>query len=696
MEIKIKSLTLQNFKGVKNAEIQFDGHNMLIEGENGTGKSTIFDAFTWLLFGKDHAGQDQTQFDIKTIDPRTKRPIARLDHSVSAVLLVDGCEKSLQRIWRENWVKPKGESEAVFKGHVSVFLVDGVDVGTKTAYDSVIHQWIDEDVFKMITNPLYFIDDEYTPWKVRRETLLGLVDGEVDRSAILSQFSDLLAEMKGDTMDMFKKRIASLKKENKALLAECDPKIKAYKEAMPAPVDEAALKKEKDALSAQYEELLVQLNKELEKVDEGIADVNRANEERTRAIDQKYARVAELQLEMGNVMTEGLKDAQSRAVARNQAILEAQAKVREAAAEKNDMAMQVSRASQALDDARIFRAELAANLKEDGVKYSEAKGRTFNYQPTTRCHACGQELPAETVEQAVALARKNFIDSQKAELNRIMEDAQKLKEDIAGADAEISLREEKLKALQGSLDEAEKNLKAAEAVLEEKSAVPQVDIKAAEAEVKKSAEYLGIASEIRSLQSAALELSAKSVSAAQLILSRRSVEAKISQCKDEFKAKMKPFDDALALIPERERIGKLIEAEEKREKVLAEEVARLERLEYSAAEYVKADIDAQEGAINSLFAVARWKMFDATLDGNIVETCEVTTQSGVPFRSMNDAMKIQCGMDVIRVLGEKYGAYAPIFIDNAESITRSKFDTTAQVIRLCVKAGETSLHLKSE
>jgi hypothetical protein len=78
-------------------------------------------------------------------------------------------------------------------------------------------------------------------------------------------------------------------------------------------------------------------------------------------------------------------------------------------------------------------------------------------------------------------------------------------------------------------------------------------------------------------------------------------------------------------------------------------------------------------------------MFDRTMDGGIVETCEVTTPEGVPYRSMNDAAKILCGIDVIRVFSEHYGSTAPIFIDNAEGVLKDRFDTTAQVIRLVVK-----------
>ena len=147
MDIRIDKLTLHNFKGVREGVFQFNGSNARLEGENGAGKSTVFDAFTWLLFGKDHQGQDWTNFDLKTIDPKTREPFHGLEHWVEAELRIDGAKRVLRRVVTENWVKPRGDTERVLKGHNQQFFVDGVDTSTKASYDEVIHQWIDENVF---------------------------------------------------------------------------------------------------------------------------------------------------------------------------------------------------------------------------------------------------------------------------------------------------------------------------------------------------------------------------------------------------------------------------------------------------------------------------------------------------------------------------------------------------------------------
>ena len=71
MNIKINKLILQNFKGIKALEISAEGENLNIYGDNATGKTTVFDAFTWLLFGKDSLGR--SDFGIKTQDENSNQ-----------------------------------------------------------------------------------------------------------------------------------------------------------------------------------------------------------------------------------------------------------------------------------------------------------------------------------------------------------------------------------------------------------------------------------------------------------------------------------------------------------------------------------------------------------------------------------------------------------------------------------------------
>lgn len=172
MNIKIKSITLRNFKGLRDVSFDFDGRNATIIGDNGTGKTTIFDALTWVLFGKD--SHNSTDIDIKTIDA-TGEPMHRAEHFVEVALDVDGSAQTLRRTYREIWSKPRGSSDLRFVGHESAFAVNGVEVGTKAAYDKIISEWINDNVFRMLTDPMYF--NTRVDWKGRRAALLALRRG---------------------------------------------------------------------------------------------------------------------------------------------------------------------------------------------------------------------------------------------------------------------------------------------------------------------------------------------------------------------------------------------------------------------------------------------------------------------------------------------------------------------------------------
>ena len=150
-KIELISLTLNNFKGIKDLTINFNS-NTNIHGDNATGKTTIADSFYWLLFDKDST--DRKQFEIKTLD-KNNQPLHGLDHSVTGVLSINGKKKIFQKIYKEKWVKKRGESDSQFTGHETLYYVDDIPV-KKNEYEYEVTSIIDESLFKLLTNPLYF------------------------------------------------------------------------------------------------------------------------------------------------------------------------------------------------------------------------------------------------------------------------------------------------------------------------------------------------------------------------------------------------------------------------------------------------------------------------------------------------------------------------------------------------------------
>lgn len=681
MDIRINKITLHNFKGIRDLSLTFGGKNARIDGENGAGKSTVFDAFTWLLFGKDHRGLDWTNFDLKPIDPDTGEAIHNLDYWVEGELTIDGTKRTLRRQVTEDWVKPRGESQKVLKGHKQTFFIDGVDTATKKAYDAAVSQWIDEGVFKMITNPHYFIDDQYTDWKARRKAILELAGP----APTLDEFEDLIAEMRGEPLEQFRKRIAAEKKANKEELAKAEANIRAWKAALPdVSTDTKAIDIRIQQVYKERDRELDQINAQIRTIDKGLADINAANSGRQDQINALNREITKIRLEQDSLIKAGIEAAMQESRQASAKTAEARLRLGQLNTEARTLEQSIKVQENEIKTYQEDRDETARSLRELGDEYQKEKERLFEYEATEVCPTCGQPLPPERIQEAAEEARRKFLENQKKALGLIVNKANQYKAFISNFDEAIAERKEKLQEEYLMLSATKKEIEALlQAPASEPVAAPDPD--AIEAQVRKTPEFIALAKKDLDLQAEIMKLGGENISVDALLNDRRRLEADITRTRDSYERQARPLLDQVALAAERQRMEDMIAKEEVRQKTFADAVADLERLEFRTTEYAKAEVDAQEGAINALFKVARWKMFSPTLDGGLTEMCEVTTAAGVPYRSMNDAAKILCGLDVIRVFSERHDVTAPIFIDNAESITRKAFDTKAQVIRLCVK-----------
>ena len=239
MNIKLNRLTLSNFKGIKELTIEFNAVTN-IHGENGTGKSTIFDAFTWLLFGKD--SHDSKDFNIKTLDQAGKA-IPMLEHAVEGFLEVDGTEISLKRIYQEKWQRRRGAEESELTGHETLYHWNGVPLQAgefKTKVDNLVN----EGLFKLLTSALYF---NAMKWQDRRQVLI-LIAGEINDAEVLAgmnkqQVADITAILNsGKTLADFLKELSMRKKKLSDELKTIPSRIDEVTRTIPEPVDFDAIK----------------------------------------------------------------------------------------------------------------------------------------------------------------------------------------------------------------------------------------------------------------------------------------------------------------------------------------------------------------------------------------------------------------------------------------------------------------------
>lgn len=186
MDIKLKSLNIENFKGIKLLDVDF-GDKTKIKGQNAAGKTTIFDSFTWLLFNKNSAGDEK--FNVRPLDTDGNR-IDNVEIKVSAVLEVDGKEVELSKVQKQNWVKKRGTDTAVLQGNVNSFEIDGYPK-SEADYRAYISGLANEDLFKMLTNPQYFSSMK---WKEQRDILMKFVSdiSDVELAQGNAEFADLI------------------------------------------------------------------------------------------------------------------------------------------------------------------------------------------------------------------------------------------------------------------------------------------------------------------------------------------------------------------------------------------------------------------------------------------------------------------------------------------------------------------------
>lgn len=227
--MKLLKLSLKNFKGAPEFVFEPNGHNASVFGDNATCKTTLVDASHWLLFDKD--SHDKKDFAIKTLD-KDGNVIHNLEHEVEGVYEIDGKVVTLRKVFSEKWTKKRGQTRSEFTGHTTDYYIDGVPKPKKD-YDSFIAGIINEDIFKMLTNPQYF--NEMLHWQARREILLDVCGDLSDEEVIASSkaLSKLPEILKGRKLEDHRKVIAARRAEINKELDKIPVRIDEVSKSLP-------------------------------------------------------------------------------------------------------------------------------------------------------------------------------------------------------------------------------------------------------------------------------------------------------------------------------------------------------------------------------------------------------------------------------------------------------------------------------
>jgi len=641
MNLTIKSIRLKNFKGIKKRFVEFGDWTEILGG-NGTGKTSIFDAFTWLLFDKDSTGS--SNFGLKTKD-KDMNVIHHIDHEVEAVLDISGVEITLRKVNAEKWSKKRGSNKAVLAGNPNEYFIN--DVPTKTGeYNKAIAQIIKEDIFMMITNPRYF--SEQLHWKERRKILLEIWGGVltdtdvIDSNAKLAELTKLL---KGKAVDDYKKMITYQKKKLNKEKDGISPRIDEVHAGLPDVTDLDA-----DYLRARKGEF----NYKTEKLREGIATLKASG-----AKPQLKARIREIDSEIVELKAgskakgRGKLDLVSAIIVRLNEDLN---KIRqELYTAENGVKLQ-------LEDSQHHKKQMEG-LRTEWFKINNGE---FEFSQETVCPTCGQDLPETQLQGARDKAQGQYNINKASSLERITSGGQSHKKQKVEADKIVKEHREKADALQIRLSSLEKEVAEITAQRDKiKESIAVVDIST-------RPRYVTLIAEKDSLNEKLLADDGISEGVQKL-------QTLISNANES----IRELDVKLAKIEVHAKSLDRIEELKAEEKKLAAQIEKLEQGEFLADLFTRTKVKLLDSKVNSLFKHTRFMLFETQVNGGISECCEATFD-GVPWsKGLNNAGKVNTGIDIINTLSKFYGVTAPIFADEMESV-EELYETEAQVICLTV------------
>ncbi len=627
-EYIIQTMKLLNFCGIQQLEMAPGGDDLSVYGDNATGKTTIANAFAWLFTGKNASGT--ADFDPAPLDS-TNAKIHNLETSV-AVKFTNGTE--YRRVLTEVWTKKRGEVTAQLTGTKTAYYKDDVPLKEKEFNAEIDALFGGGEQFRMLTAVGYF--PAVMDWKARRKLLLDMCGDVRDEDVIAStpEISELPGMLGGHTVDDYlkvaKSRKTALKKELDTIPARITENENASSGALTA-AEISTVEAEISTLEQQEKDIAAKIS---------AYNTPTAADERRNALRQELERRR----------TEYLSDYNKRVGAYNTRLSELSEKRDEVYSERSPLLVKKSSLPRQIEEMKKLREKLH-------VQCDEIRAREYAGGDT--CPCCGQKLPPEQIEKAVA----EFNQRKSEELSEITAKAKATchKDMIAALETEL----ETVTARTAGLDEKYN------AVEEELEALRNSKPVSA---FEQTSEYTELTAQI-----AAVKDDSETQIPAELLENQKDIAGRLAAAKEKL-YKARAAQDI------RKRIAEL----EAQQKSLAEEYATCEKGEYLCEQFIRAKVSLLDERINSRFDTLKFKLFHEQQNGGLQEICKVLIpcESGlVEYEKANNAARINAGIEIVNALDEYFGVALPVFCDNAESVTALK-PSGGQAIRLIVSEAD--------
>ncbi|MSS77404.1 AAA family ATPase [Anaerococcus sp. AGMB00486] len=644
MEIEIINLKFKNFKGLKDYSLNFSENVTTISGENASGKTTIFDGYCWLLYGKDSFNRKDC--DIKPYDIDGEN-IHNVETSVEGAFLFNDKEVKLKRIYKEIWKKKRGSNTKEFSGHTTDFYINEVPK-KKKEYEEFISEYINEEEFNLLSNPLYF--NEIIDKSERRNILLSLVD-DVSTDDVVKENKEL------KELDLEQYAIEELQAMSKSKTKKINEKLKE----IPARIDELN--------STKVDEDFKELEDEKEKIVKEIEDIDRelaGNKNVSEELDKKYKSIAELKEEFNAINSDYEESKKNNIQKFENKHTEIQRKIDACTFEITNTIDRINSLENRIEEKEKLINDVNKELEQMRKDWVDISTKKFD--GSLNCPTCGREFEEDKKQEILSnfnihksneiekmekkgFERKDKIESYQSNIKEFETE----KENLLSQEKKLKDKKEKLK---------EEELTVLEIIERAKALKIMPSLIKRQEEIKK---------EIESIEESIKNIDKKDNT--QLLEQKRVLNQKL----DEINTKVLGIGFNV-------KIDTKIEEYEQEEKKLSAEYEEAQKILYLCDEYTKTYVDLVSSKVNNFFTFVKFKLFDTQINGGIQETAEATFK-GVPYGVLNNAAKINAGLDVINALSQKYEKQIPIFVDNAEAINELT-EVDSQLVRLVVSKDE--------
>ena len=640
-EIKINRLTLENFKCHRLLNLVLDGRPVSIYGDNATGKTSIYDALTWLLFGKDSMGNGEKNIDIKPLDGNGEVKDHQAITSVEAEFLVDGQIQTFQRTYREVWTTRRGTGTPVYEGNTSDYFVNGVPQ-KKNAFDTAIKEMVSEDLFRMLTSVSHFAAG--MKWQERRAVLFDMAGTLTDKEIMVKddKFKPLLDSLGNLSLADFKSKLLHQKKGQTGIRDDSPTRINECERTLAdiAGINFAEAREQEQELIRKKDGLQVQL----------------LALEQDTVLEKKRLELREAKLERKNIESQIdlFREQQRKAVPDLSGIRKSLRHEKE----------RLEQDKKILDETQRIINQYENGIQKSREDYVRVNGEAF---AGGICPTCGQALPFEQLQEAT----RGFNLQKEKRLDMIIRQAESMKTGKEQSEASAATISASIRKREANIAEMESQLTT--------SQVPSVEIKNMD----------GYYEELADVN--------ERIDALQLEISRLMADS--SKVREQLRTDLNAADGQLRFVQgvlAKEAIKAQTEkriAELKADaRNAAQILERIEQMLYLMEEFTRYKAKFVEQSINDHFRIATFRLFREQANGGLEERCDVV-YDGVPFMGLNNGMKVNVGIDIINALSRHYGVTVPLFVDNAEAVTRLE-PCNAQVIRLVVSENDKELRIE--